>query len=84
MSSSNVEIFIILEIAIVAFSIYRAKGKGSSNASIDINSPIGGAATFNFWFIFLNSLVGAIVLENIFFAIVAAVLLLIRMKIKKN
>ena len=84
MSSSNAITILIVEVAIVAFSIYRAKGKGSPDASIDINSPVGGAATFNFWFFFLNCLLGAIALENIFFAIVAAVLWFIRMKIKKK
>ena len=84
MTDSNAITFLIVEVAIVAFSIYRAKGKGSPIASIDINSFDGGAATFNFWFFFLNCLVGAIALENIFLAITAAVLWFIRMKIKKK
>lgn len=84
MSDSDTVLFLVIEVAIVAFSAYRAHNKGPSHPAIDINRLTGGAATFNFWLFFLNCLVGAIALQNIFLGVIAAALWLVRQKLKKD
>ncbi len=79
LSTSNLLIILIVEVLIIGFCIYRAKGKFGIN---DIQKPDGGAGTFNFWFFFLNFILLAVTLENIFFAILSLALWIIRLKLK--
>jgi hypothetical protein len=84
MSNNTLLILVIAEILIIIFASFRAKRKFTSISTLnDANSYDGGAASFNFWFFFLNLILLAVILENYILGLLALALYLIRIKLKK-
>lgn len=77
-------LLLVAEVAIVVFAVQRARRKFGGAPATDINNPDGQAATFNFWLFFLNCILAAVLLENIYFALVAAGLWWLRAKVKAD
>lgn len=75
-------LLLLAEVAIAVFAIQRARRKFSWIPATDINNAGGQAATFNFWFFFLNCAFGALMLLNIYLALAAAGLWWLRSKVK--